>query len=57
VIGVHHIEPTPTGSRVTLSLTYQGVLGRLMGRWTSGITNRYIAMEAAGLKRRSEAAS
>lgn len=57
VTGVHRIEPTPAGSRVTLSLTYGGVLGKLLGRWTSGITNRYIAMEAAGLKRRSEATS
>jgi uncharacterized membrane protein len=55
VTGRHRIDPTPGGSRVTLSLTYDGVIGRLMGRWTSGITNRYIAMEAAGLKRRSEA--
>ena len=57
VTGRHSIEPTPAGSRVTLALTYAGVFGKLMGRWTSGITNRYIAMEAAGLKRRSESAS
>jgi len=57
VTGRHSIEPTPAGSRVTLALSYAGVFGKLMGRWTSGITNRYIAMEAAGLKRRSESAS
>jgi Polyketide cyclase / dehydrase and lipid transport len=54
VTGRHSIEPTARGSRVTLSLTYDGVFGRLLGRWTSGITIRYIAMEATGLKRRSE---
>ncbi len=50
----HAIEPTPGGSRVTLSLTYEGLMGRLLARMTRGITNRYLGMEAAGLKRRSE---
>ena len=42
------------GTRATLRLTYDGVLARLMGRLTRGITNRYLDMEASGLKRRSE---
>ena len=42
------------GTRATLRLTYDGVLARVMGRMTRGITNRYLDMEAAGLKRRSE---
>ena len=57
VTGRHSIEPTDRGCRVTLSLSYHGLFGKLMGRLTSGITNRYIAMEAAGLKRRSESGS
>ena len=40
--------------RATLRLTYEGALARLMGRMTRGITNRYLEMEASGLKRRSE---
>jgi hypothetical protein len=50
----HSIEPTPAGSQVTLSLTYAGLLGKSMARWTRGITKRYLEMEANGLRRRSE---
>lgn len=54
VIGHHSVEPTASGSRATLSLEMQGVLGGLWGRLTKDITERYLAMEAAGLKARSE---
>jgi hypothetical protein len=54
VYGDHSVEATPTGTRATLKLSYDGVLARLMGRLTRGITNRYLDMEANGLKRRSE---
>jgi hypothetical protein len=54
VVGRHQVEPTPTGSRATLSLDMQGILGGLWGRMTKGITERYIAFEASGLKARSE---
>jgi hypothetical protein len=57
VTGSHSIAPTATGSRVTLSLVYAGLMGRLMARWTGNITRRYIEMEARGLKERSEAAA
>lgn len=50
----HSIDATGAGSRVTLRLRYEGPIGRLMARMTRDITNRYLAMEAAGLKRRSE---
>lgn len=50
----HIVEPTSDGSRATLSLCYEGWLGRLLARWTNGITNRYLAMEASGLKARAE---
>jgi hypothetical protein len=56
VFAHHSIEPTATGCRVTLSLRYNGMLGGLLGRMTAGITNRYLAMEAAGLKQRAETA-
>lgn len=54
VIGRHSIQPTASGSRATLSLEMQGVLGGLWGRFTRKITERYLAMEATGLKARSE---
>ena len=54
VIGTHRVEPTATGSRATLSLDYHGMFGELLARVTKGITERYIAFEAKGLKMRSE---
>jgi hypothetical protein len=50
----HSVEPVEGGARVRLRLNYEGVIGRLMGRLTHAITNRYLGLEAAGLKRRSE---
>jgi uncharacterized membrane protein len=54
VYGDHSVDATATGTRATLRLSYDGALARLMGRLTRGITNRYLDMEAAGLKKRSE---
>ena len=54
VYGQHSVEPLGAGTRATLALTYEGVLARLMGRLTRAITNRYLNMEASGLKQRSE---
>jgi hypothetical protein len=51
----HFVVPQGTGSRATLALNFAGLLGPLFGRLTSGINNRYLEMEAAGLKKRSEA--
>jgi hypothetical protein len=50
----HTIAATATGSRVTLGLDYSGVLGRLLAKTTRAITERYLEMEAQGLKKRSE---
>ena len=55
VTGHHSVEPRGTGSRATLALSYEGIFGSLLARLTKAITNRYIAMEAAGLKSRAEA--
>jgi uncharacterized protein YndB with AHSA1/START domain len=54
VIGHHAVEPTAGGSRATLSLDLQGVLGGLWGRMTKNITARYLGFEAQGLKARGE---
>src|SRR5689334_17385024 len=53
---VHSVEPTSAGSRAILELTFSGWLSSLIGRLMGGITHRYMAMEAAGLKQRSEQA-
>ena len=52
----HEIAPAGSGSRATLSIHYGGVLGGLLARLTAGVNDRYLAMEAEGLKRRSEQA-
>ena len=54
VLGHHSVEPAGAGSRATLSLDLQGLLGGLWGRMTRNITERYLAFEASGLKARSE---
>ena len=47
----HSVEPLPGGgSRVRLSVEQGGLLGSLVGRVYRGLTERYLAMESAGLK-------
>lgn len=55
VVARHVIEPSAGGSRVTLAIQYNGFIGNLIGRATSSLNRRYLALEADGLKRRSEA--
>lgn len=51
----HLIEPLPGGgTRVRLSVTQSGWLGSVMGRLYRGLTERYLANEAGGLKARCE---
>ena len=52
----HWAEPAEGGcrSRVTLSVTFAGFLGRVIGWMMRGLNERYLAQESAGLKRRSE---
>ena len=54
--GHHWIEPTHggCGSRVTLGVDFRGPLSWLVGLFYGRLTQRYIEMEAQGLKRRSE---
>jgi hypothetical protein len=41
VIAHHWVEPANGGSRATLSLEYQGIIGGVLGRLTRDITKRY----------------
>jgi carbon monoxide dehydrogenase subunit G len=54
--GTHLVEPSGDGARATARLDQEGLLGGMVGRLTKGLTERYLAMEAAGLKARSEQA-
>lgn len=55
-IGHHWIEPAPTGCRVTLGVDFRGPLAWPVSRLYGSLTQRYIEMEAAGLKQRCETA-
>jgi uncharacterized membrane protein len=53
--GIHEISPVDGGrTRLLLALEQSGPLGGVVGRLGSKLTDRYIAMEAAGIKRRAE---
>jgi hypothetical protein len=54
-VDAHHgVSPVEGRSRATLSIHYKGVLGRLLGRALRRVNEEYLALEAQGLKRRSE---
>jgi uncharacterized protein YndB with AHSA1/START domain len=53
-IATHIVEPGPAGAHATLLVEFAGLLGGLVGRLYGGLTERYLALEADGLKRRSE---
>ena len=51
----HVVEPLGADRcRVTLSVTQSGVVGSVVGRLYRRLTDRYLAMESAGLKERAE---
>ncbi len=52
----HEVEALPGGggTRVRLAVEQAGLLGVVMGRFYRGMTDRYLANEAAGLKARCE---
>lgn len=50
----HRIADHRDTSRATLSIQFSGPLGPLFARLTANLNDRYLALEAAGLKQRSE---
>jgi uncharacterized membrane protein len=54
VIARHSVEACGAGSRAALSLRFSGILAGLFGRLMRGLNDRYLALEAKGLKQRSE---
>ena len=54
VTASHGVDPDGAGSRATLSLRFSSLFGGLILRLTRTLSERYLAMEAQGLKERSE---
>jgi hypothetical protein len=48
----HMVEPIDLGVRATLSISYEGLLGGLLARWVGNLNERYLELEAEGLKKR-----
>ena len=45
----HMVETVVAGTRLALSLPYEGLLGRFVARWAGDLNERYLALEADGL--------
>ena len=54
VVAKHLVIPFGERSRVRLSLRFEGLLAGILGFATRKLNNRYLAMEAQGLKSRVE---
>ena len=50
----HWVEGSGNTSRATLSIQFSGPLGPLFARLTRNLNNRYLALEAKGLREHSE---
>jgi len=48
----HQVEALGDGVRVTLTIHYGSWLGGLLARWVGELNDRYLALEAAGLRAR-----
>ena len=55
--GHHTVAAIPGGSRATLSVTYDGILGGVVASLMARTTERFLSLEAVGLKKRSESAT
>src|SRR5437773_4000181 len=55
--GHHRVDPILSGSRATLSVAYEGALGGLVASLMAKTTERFLGLEAIGLKKRSESAT
>ena len=55
VVAGHRVDPIDGGrSRLTLTLEMRGPLVPIVGRFYKGLTDRYMTLEAEGLKRAAE---
>lgn len=55
VVAGHRVEPLGEGrARLTLTIDMGGLLAPILGRMYSDLTNRYMTVEAEGMKRAAE---
>jgi hypothetical protein len=54
VTASHSVEPCAAGSRVSLSIRFDGLLAGLLARMTRNLNLRYLDLEAEGLTARAE---
>jgi uncharacterized membrane protein len=54
--GGHRVVATPAGTVATSTIVQEGPLGGLFGRLLANLTNRYLALEGEGLRKRCESA-
>jgi hypothetical protein len=57
VVGRHPVDELGRGSRVNPVARIRGLLGGLIGRMTANLNQRYLGLEAMGLKKRTEVRS
>lgn len=50
----HFLQSSGEGTLVKLQIIYQGLLARFFYRFTSSLTDTYLAMEISGLKEKCE---
>lgn len=53
-VATHTVEPHERGTLMSATLEQSGPLGKLIGKLAAGLTDRYLAMEAEGVKAASE---
>ena len=54
IVASHEIEASDGGTRLTLAVTSRGIIGALVSRFASRVTERNVGMEAEGFKRHLE---
>jgi hypothetical protein len=54
VIAHHQLVPHGDKTRLTLNLHFEGWLGKWMGKRLANLNNRYLALEAMGIKKYCE---
>lgn len=53
-VATHTVEPHERGTLMIATLEQGGPLGKLIGKVAAGLTDRYLVMEAEGVKAASE---
>ncbi|WP_436491932.1 SRPBCC family protein [Actinokineospora sp. HUAS TT18] len=56
-VATHVVTAEGDGSRASNAIDQSGLLGVLIGKLAGGLTDRYLVMEAEGLKARAESAA